>query len=91
MESEEFDRVQREVRKVGEEVGYLYFVGKIDGFREWREEFLRSDRQIVYRKAVLQSEGELPRSEYEDDDEDEDREYKESYEEMDVDDYFRIE
>jgi hypothetical protein len=51
-EREEKEYLERETRKVGGEVGYLYFVGAVDGLMEWREEYLISDRQLVYRKQV---------------------------------------
>jgi hypothetical protein len=51
-EREKKEYLERERRKVGGEVGYLYFVGAVDGLMEWREEFLISDRQLVYRKQV---------------------------------------
>lgn len=55
-EKEEMDELERETRKVGEEVGYLYFVGAVDGLEEWRDDYLRSDRQLVTRAAVPNSE-----------------------------------
>ncbi|KAF1849438.1 uncharacterized protein K460DRAFT_90967 [Cucurbitaria berberidis CBS 394.84] len=48
-EKEELEELEREARKVGEEVGYLYFVGTIDGMEEWKEDYLQSDRQLVVR------------------------------------------
>ncbi|KAL5119840.1 hypothetical protein ACEQ8H_002201 [Pleosporales sp. CAS-2024a] len=47
---EELEMQERQARKIAEEVGYLYFVGEMDGLREWRAEYLTSDRQLVYRK-----------------------------------------
>lgn len=55
-EKEELEQLEREARKVGEEVGYLYFVGVPDGMELWKEDYLRSDRQLVTRMYVLSSE-----------------------------------
>jgi hypothetical protein len=46
---EESDRLHRLVEKVGVEVGYLYIVGAPDGLLKWRDDFLKSDRELVYR------------------------------------------
>ncbi|KAF2028801.1 hypothetical protein EK21DRAFT_101548 [Setomelanomma holmii] len=54
---EEMEMLEREARKIGEEVGYLYFVGEIDGLHDWREDFLRSDRQLVFRSRFTGSGG----------------------------------
>ncbi|OAL48905.1 hypothetical protein IQ07DRAFT_488217, partial [Pyrenochaeta sp. DS3sAY3a] len=51
-EREEQEDFERRTRKVGEEVGYLYFVGAADGMYEWREDYLRSDQQLVERKYL---------------------------------------
>lgn len=85
----------REARKVGEEVGYLYFVGEVDGLLEWKDDYLRSDRGLVYRKkdAELESEGVMSMTDSEDSDSDDsgedeckDRgEDEEGYDEMDLD------
>ncbi|KAH7068182.1 hypothetical protein BKA63DRAFT_536594 [Paraphoma chrysanthemicola] len=88
---EEMEMLQRQARRVGEEVGYLYFVGEIDGLHTWREDFLRSDRQLIFQKKdprlesrELQSEPEEDQDGYEkgegevDDDDD-------SCDEMDLD------
>lgn len=53
---EEEEELQREIRKVGGQVGYLYFVGSVDGLKAWREDYLRSDRQLVHRRAIPRSE-----------------------------------
>ncbi|KAH8722557.1 hypothetical protein GQ44DRAFT_711660 [Phaeosphaeriaceae sp. PMI808] len=55
---EEREAMDRAVRKAGEEVGYLYFVGEVNGLWEWKEDFLRSDRQLVFRKALTMSDTE---------------------------------
>jgi hypothetical protein len=55
---EELEVLERKARKIGEEVGYLYFVGEVDGLLEWREDYLRSDRQLVYRKEAPEPESE---------------------------------
>ncbi|KAH7385950.1 hypothetical protein BKA66DRAFT_415529 [Pyrenochaeta sp. MPI-SDFR-AT-0127] len=55
-EEEEREGLEKETRKVGREVGYLYFVGAIDGMEEWREDYLRSNRQLVTRTLIANSE-----------------------------------
>ncbi|CAO2651919.1 Nn.00g002020.m01.CDS01 [Neocucurbitaria sp. VM-36] len=55
-EKDDREELERQARKVGEEVGYLYFVGAIDDMEEWKEDYLRSDRQLVIRKPVPSSE-----------------------------------
>jgi hypothetical protein len=50
--TEELEIQERQARKIGEEIGYLYLVGKVDGLDEWRRDFLRSDHQLVYRKTA---------------------------------------
>jgi hypothetical protein len=82
--TEELESRERQARKIGEEVGYLFFIGEVDGLNEWREDYLRSDRQLVYRKAV--SEPKFENAEHvsdteEDTDSEED---EESSEEMDT-------
>jgi hypothetical protein len=75
--AEKMERLERKARRIREEVGYLYFVGDgFDGLFEWREDFLRSDRQLIYRKVSLGSES--GKGESESDSED-------SFEEMDMD------
>ncbi|KAF2822092.1 hypothetical protein CC86DRAFT_458611 [Ophiobolus disseminans] len=59
---EESEKLERMARKVGEEVGYLYFIGDVDGLLHWREDYLRSDRQLVYKKAVPETKTEEPHS-----------------------------
>jgi hypothetical protein len=49
---EEAEFLDRTARKVAEEVGYLYFVGGIDGLLYWRDDYLRSDRTLVHRSFV---------------------------------------
>jgi hypothetical protein len=49
---EELEELEREASKVRGEVGYLYFVGEVDGLMEWNAEFLKSDRELVYRKKM---------------------------------------
>jgi hypothetical protein len=98
---EEMEKLERMARKAGEEVGYLYFIGDVDGLLHWRDDYLQSDRQLVYRKmapepkpkeppsdtAEAGSEDDNDESDGEEDDEDEsqDEEDEESYDEMDVD------
>jgi hypothetical protein len=50
--TEEQESLERQIRKVGEEVGYLYFVGGVDGLEEWSDDYVKSDRQLVKRKFV---------------------------------------
>jgi hypothetical protein len=90
--AEEQESLERQARKVGEEVGYLYFVGEIDGLLEWREDFLKSDRALVYRKLVPKpkpSEDEEHGSDTEEDTDDSEEnksdEDEVSSEEMDID------
>ncbi|KAI8943156.1 hypothetical protein NX059_001185 [Plenodomus lindquistii] len=49
-------RMARAARKVAEEVGYLYFVGQIDGVEEWRDDFMRSDKSLIIRARIPNSE-----------------------------------
>ncbi|KAF1918408.1 hypothetical protein BDU57DRAFT_515157 [Ampelomyces quisqualis] len=85
---EELKSLERQATKVGEEVGYLYFVGEIDGLSEWKEDFLRSDRQLIYRKLTSDAGSESDIEDYKDsesDDEDSaDEEQEDSGNEMDV-------
>ena len=53
---EELEKLEKEASKVGEEVGYLYFVGLMDGMELWKEDYLRSDKQLVIRTLVPNSE-----------------------------------
>jgi hypothetical protein len=83
---EESIRIQRASEKVGKEVGYLYFVGEV-GLFDWREDFMNSDRHLVYRHGPEQEEATSTSEESgedkdydEDDDEDED-----IFDKMDVD------
>jgi hypothetical protein len=92
LKREEMEIFERQTRKVGEEVGYLYFVGGIDGLRIWREDFMRSDRQLVFRKTIvesdrgaMQSEPEEDQYEEGEDEEEEETEDDESFDEMDTD------
>ena len=48
-EKEEMLRLERAAARVGQEVGYLYFVGRINGMVEWREDLLRSNVWLVFR------------------------------------------
>lgn len=50
---EQAEALERKAWRVGEQVGYLYFVGDdFDGLFDWRDDFLRSDRQMIYRQAA---------------------------------------
>lgn len=51
-QKEELEELEREARKVGTEVGYLYFIGAGDNVEQWEDDFWRSDRQLVVRKPV---------------------------------------
>lgn len=88
-QEEERVRIERGAQKVAEEVGYLYFVGAIDGFEEWRDDFMRSDRNLIIRTHVPNSETSGSEdsadgdSKNEDDDDDDDDEN--DIDEMDVD------
>lgn len=98
---EEMEKLERMARKVGEEVGYLYFIGEVDGLFHWRDDYLRSDRQLVYRKVVPEARAEAPESdsaeagsgdddggsdeEEDDEDESQDEEDEGNYDEMDID------
>lgn len=53
---EEQARAEKEANKVAEEVGYLYFVGAIDGMEAWKDDFVRSNRTLVVRTQTLNSE-----------------------------------
>ncbi|KAH9867093.1 hypothetical protein IAQ61_007685 [Plenodomus lingam] len=55
-QEEERARIAKVARKVAEEVGYLYFVGAIDGMEEWRDDFMRSNRSLVVRSHIANSE-----------------------------------
>jgi hypothetical protein len=78
--AEKMESLERKARRIGEEVGYLYFVGDgFDGLYEWREDFLRSDRQLIYRNASLGSGSDT--GEFEADSE----ESEDGFEEMDMD------
>jgi hypothetical protein len=48
-EARERERWERKARKVGAEVGYLYFSGTTDGLEEWRDEYLRSNHNLIWR------------------------------------------
>jgi hypothetical protein len=82
--TEELESQERQARKIGEEVGYLFFVGDIDGLDEWREDYLRSDRQLVYRKAFSEPRFENAEHESETEEDTDSEEDEESPEEMDT-------
>jgi hypothetical protein len=42
----EFEKM---VYRVSREVSYLYFVGSMDSMEEWSDDYLKSDRQLVWR------------------------------------------
>jgi hypothetical protein len=47
---EEREELERQTRKVAEQVGYLYFVGGgINGLDVWQEDVERSDKDLVVR------------------------------------------
>lgn len=50
-EEEAAEEFERATRKVGTEIGYLYMIGSIDGLFEWREDYLRSARNLIYRNT----------------------------------------
>jgi hypothetical protein len=92
---EELEIQERQAKKVGEEVGYLYFVGELDGLLEWREDYLRSARHIIYRKDTPELEQQDSNSGADSDEDDgnkddsdeekDEEEDGEGYEDMDVD------
>jgi hypothetical protein len=47
--ADELEKVEREARRAGEEVGYLYLVGIVDGLERWRDEVLKSKPHLVWR------------------------------------------
>jgi hypothetical protein len=51
-QTEERERLERRIKRVGEEVGYLYFVGEVDGLEEWSDDYAKSDRHLVTRRFV---------------------------------------
>ncbi|KAL6711408.1 hypothetical protein ACN47E_004342 [Coniothyrium glycines] len=51
----EEEELERETRRVAREVGYLYFVGDVDGLTEWREEYSASNQHLVIRTLVCDS------------------------------------
>ena len=60
---EGLELLERRARKVGEEVGYLYFVGNISGMLYWRDDYLRSDRQLVWRTRNPEATSDVSKSE----------------------------
>ncbi|KAF2643813.1 hypothetical protein P280DRAFT_504750 [Massarina eburnea CBS 473.64] len=49
-EATDRDRLERAAQTVGEEVGYLYFVGnRFDGLIVWRRDYLRSNPDLIWR------------------------------------------
>jgi hypothetical protein len=88
-ERERQEALAREASRVRVEVGYLYFVGGMNRVMECKDDFMVSDRQLVYRKQVqaAQPEPEMSQSDTEDseksdsDDSDED----DDDDEMDID------
>jgi hypothetical protein len=52
-EQEEREMMERLAKQVGTEVGYLYFVGGyVDGLEEWREDYLRSNHELIWRDPM---------------------------------------
>ena len=89
MQTEERDLLERETQKVAEEVGYLYFRGPIHIIQSWDEDLLRSDRRLVVRTHVADSEtSDTSGTEsdgIEEDEEEEKEKEKEGGDKMDVD------
>ncbi|KAH7380441.1 hypothetical protein DE146DRAFT_625111 [Phaeosphaeria sp. MPI-PUGE-AT-0046c] len=84
--TEQTSELERQARKVGDQVGYLYFVGDdFDGLFEWREDFLRSDRQLIYRKGAADTVMSEPSTTSEEEDDSDEEDDKESDKDMDVD------
>jgi hypothetical protein len=78
-EAAEFGRLMRRVSK---EVGYLYLIGSMDCMEEWNDDYLDSDKQLVWRDP------EKPADDEEDDKEDEGKDEGssgEDYDEMELD------
>jgi hypothetical protein len=95
--TEEQESLESQIKKVGMEVGYLYFVGEVDGLEEWSDDYMKSDRQLVKRRFVptfkpsedgehgSDTEEDGDSSEEDDSDEDKSEEDEVSSEEMEVD------
>lgn len=80
------EALERKAWKVGEQVGYLYFVGDdFDGLFDWRDDFLRSDRQMIYRQAAGHTVMSEPSTVSEGADSSDEEEDTEDDEDMDVD------
>ncbi|KAF2851693.1 hypothetical protein T440DRAFT_554137 [Plenodomus tracheiphilus IPT5] len=84
-QEEERARISKAARKVAEEVGYLYFVGAIDGIEEWRDDFMRSDRNLIVRTQVPNSETSGSEDSADGDSKNEDEYDEEDIDKMDVD------
>lgn len=84
---EQAEALGRKAWKVGEQVGYLYFVGDhFDGLFDWRDDFLRSNRQMIYRAtARMMSEPDTSSEEADSSDDEETDEEHETGEDMEVD------
>ncbi|KAF1945970.1 hypothetical protein EJ02DRAFT_395268 [Clathrospora elynae] len=85
-QKEEREELERDIRKAAETVGYLYFVGGINGMHEWKEYFMQSDRQLVVRMRASDSETtDSSESEDSQDTDDDGDEEEESFDEMELD------
>ncbi|KAF2686843.1 hypothetical protein K458DRAFT_429780 [Lentithecium fluviatile CBS 122367] len=51
-EAQEREKLEKRARKVGAEVGYLYFSGTVDGLDDWREKYLRSNHGLIWRDRL---------------------------------------
>ncbi len=79
-EKENLERVERSAVRVAEEVGYLYFVGEVDGVEEWKEDIWRSNQSLVVRSQNHDFE------DFKDEVEDDEEDYYEELEYLDIED-----
>lgn len=82
---EEREEQERQARKVAGEVGYLYFVGCHGALDLWRDDFERSDRDLVVRMRRSPSDTSGSEDTQDADDEDEDGEDDDDPDWMDID------
>ncbi|KAF2126998.1 hypothetical protein P153DRAFT_296581 [Dothidotthia symphoricarpi CBS 119687] len=84
-EKEYREEMERQARRAAGEVGYLYFNGGIDGLEEWEDDVLRSNRDLVSRKPMLEHEpGNVCEEEDTDVDGDDDNGDEKESDEMDI-------
>ncbi|KAF2796368.1 hypothetical protein K505DRAFT_335278 [Melanomma pulvis-pyrius CBS 109.77] len=51
---EEADELEREARRAGEDIGFLYFVGPFDETEKWRGDFVKSKHYLIWRNWTQQ-------------------------------------